>query len=351
MEGNNKNTIDLRVVKNLLFSKKVFFVKVWFFTILLAALWIFPKPRYYDATEVLAPEVTDAVGGGGLSSLASSFGVNLNMGSNQDAIYPSLYPDLISSKEFLVSLFDIPVQTLDGAIKCDLKTYLTKHQKDAFYNYPINWLKLKIKKWTSKPVTNVKNDAAAAVNPFMLGEQDMLITEMLEAMILCTVNKKTDVVTIRVRSQDPYVSATLTDTICKKLLSTIIDYRTSKARNDVTYYENLTSDAKNAYEESVAKYSKYCDKHKDVILQSYISERDKLENEMSMNYTTYQAMETQLQAAKAKLLERTPAFTILQGATVPIKPAGPKRVLFIIGMLFLSTIIASFWIARKELIG
>ena len=44
-------------------------------------------------------------------------------------------------------------------------------------------------------------------------------------------------------------------------------------------------------------------------------------------------MTTQYQAAKAKVQERTPAFTVIQGAAVPLKAAGPRRTIFVISML------------------
>jgi uncharacterized protein involved in exopolysaccharide biosynthesis len=53
---------------------------------------------------------------------------------------------------------------------------------------------------------------------------------------------------------------------------------------------------------------------------------------------------TQLEAAKAKVLERTPVFTVIKGADVPIKPAGPKRMLFVAGMLLLTFIGTSAYI-------
>ena len=57
---------------------------------------------------------------------------------------------------------------------------------------------------------------------------------------------------------------------------------------------------------------------------------------MQLKYNTYTTLMTQYQAAKAKVQERTPAFTLVQGAAVPIKPAGPKRMIFVIGMCVLA---------------
>ena len=60
-------------------------------------------------------------------------------------------------------------------------------------------------------------------------------------------------------------------------------------------------------------------------------------------------MMTQYQAAKAKVQERTPAFTIVKGAAVPVKASGPKRMIFVLSMLFLAFIATTLYIAKAEL--
>ena len=84
----------------------------------------------------------------------------------------------------------------------------------------------------------------------------------------------------------------------------------------------------------------------DVILESVRAKQNDLENDMQLKYNTYTTLMTQYQAARAKVQERTPAFTLVKGAAVPIKPAGPKRMLFVIGMCILATMITSLWLIR-----
>jgi uncharacterized protein involved in exopolysaccharide biosynthesis len=72
-----------------------------------------------------------------------------------------------------------------------------------------------------------------------------------------------------------------------------------------------------------------------------------MENDMQLKYNTYTTVQTQLQLAKAKVQEQTPAFTIIKGAEVPIKPAGPKRMLFLLAMMIVSTLVISGWILIK----
>ena len=55
---------------------------------------------------------------------------------------------------------------------------------------------------------------------------------------------------------------------------------------------------------------------------------------MQMQYNTYTAMNTQLEAARAKLRQYTPVFTMVKGADVPIKATSPKRMIFVAFCVF-----------------
>ena len=68
---------------------------------------------------------------------------------------------------------------------------------------------------------------------------------------------------------------------------------------------------------------------------------------MQLKYNNYNSICQQLLAAKAKVQERTPAFTTLQSASVPNKPSKPKRMLFVLAMLFLTFIITSIYSINK----
>lgn len=343
----NSTSIDLEKVFRILWGKKVAFIKIWIITFALSCFYILPKPRAYDAQVMLAPEASSSASAGGLSSIASSFGVNLDGVGGGDAIFPELYPDLMQSNDFIISLLETPVTTIDGDVSCTLQTFLQKHQKSAFYTKPFKWVKKQIKKLTSKPAA--PSAPGHKIDPFKMTREEMGLVKLMKNCISCYYNKKTGVITIKMRSQDPMVSATVAEAARIKLQDFIIDYRTRKAKVDVEYYEKLEKDAKKAYDIAVAKYSSYCDSHNDAFLQSAISERDKLENELSLKQTTLQTMETQLLASQAKLQERTPAFTTLQGASVPVKASSPKRMLFVAFMLFLVTACMSTWYARDEM--
>lgn len=346
-DKNTKDVIDLgKIVKVLWTKRRVFFI-LWPIVFVLSCIWILPQPRYYVCSLSMAPETTGENIDGGLSSIASNFGINLG-GANNDAIYPMLYPDLLTSNEFIVSLMDIQVTTEDGSISTDYYTYLTKHQKKNWLTYPFVKTMNSIKKFFSDK--NSGPSSNKGLNPFMLSEYDFAIVEKVKKSITCNVDKKTDVITLSVKDQDRVICAMLADSICHRLQDFITGYRTSKARIDVEHYKVLVDSTKLEYEEAVDAYSTFCDHNLNSVLQKTISRREKLENEVQFKLNAYTAMNAQLETMKAKLQEKTPVFTTLVSPTVPLKPAGPKRMMFVIGMLFLATIIASFWIARKSII-
>lgn len=347
----NKKIIDVEKLSKLVWGRKKLFMRTLPIAFVLSCVWIFPEPRYYTAEVSLAPETVSESGGGGLSAIAATFGMNLG-GAQNDAIYPLLYPELFESNKFVVSLFDIQVQTDDGEVNCDYYTYLKKHRKHNVLTHPFKKMKRSILGLfkTKKKVPSAGGDGSIKINPFYLSEEDDALVEGVKNSIVCAVDKKTDVTTIIVKDQDPLICATLADSVKERLQRFITDYRTSKARQDMAYYEKLTSAAWAEYNSAVKKYSDYCDSHQGVILQSYISERDALETEVSLKLNTYNAMRSQFETAKAKVQECTPAFTTLKSACVPIKPAGPKRMIFVVGMTFLTFLGTCLWICRHDLV-
>lgn len=345
-EQNKKDVIDLMEVYRLLVARKRVFFIVLPLVFVLSCVWILPQPRYYSCSVKLAPETAGEDVAGNLSSIASQFGVNLG-GSSQDAIYPLLYPELVASNEFIIGLLDIKVKTADGLVNTDYYTYMTKSQKQNPLTAPFRSVMGAVQKWFASDEETAGGSQGGRINAFRMSKKDYDLVGILKTKIVCDVDKKTEVISIAVQDQDPLVCAMMADSVRDHLQRFITSYRTNKARIDVEHYRTLAAKAKQEYDKSVQVYSAYCDANQDVTLQSFISKRDELENEMQLKFNTYSAMRTQLEGMNAKLQEKTPAFTTLQNATVPVKPAGPKRMIFVIGMCFFATFVTALWLSRK----
>ena len=332
-----------KIAKKLWLHRKTYY-KVLPATLIITYLLTVCVPRYYKCTVSLAPETNTPSMSGSLGSLASSFGLgSLAKMNSQDAIYAEIYPNVIGSKDFIAELMNIEVETKDKEVKCNYYTYLRDKQKAAWWNI----VKGTISEWI-KPTPKDTHSGNEKLDVLNLTKIQDDILGAAKGKIKCSYDKKTEIVSITVEDQDPLVCATMANATCKKLQDFIISYRTHKARIDYEYYKKLTSEAKDAYVKIRQQYMRYADANMDVTLTSFKAKEEDLENEMQLRYNIYTAMSTQLQAAQAKLQEATPAFTMIESASVPIKPAGPKRMIIAIIVMLLTFAGMSFYFLHRQ---
>lgn len=338
---NNNEQIDLKAVFHRIIEKKWKLAIIILLTIVISIAIILPIQRYYQSSVELAPELgIPNTGGGSLSDIASSMGINLGNGVITDAISPELYPDLMKSNTFVMQLINCKVKSNDGKIDTTYYQYLLKHQKYSPTEKFIGFIK---KAFATKKTNMI---VSHRINPFKLTKEQDDIFSSIKSNIKGSTDKKTNVITISVEDQDPLIAATMAENARKQLQAFITKYRTSKARNDVNYYAKLTMKAKADYEKVRREYAAYSDANTEVTLPSVQSKMEDIENDMQLKFNAYTALNSQLQSAEAKLQERTPAFTVLSSASVPIKPAGPKRMIFVLGMTFMATLISIVFFCR-----
>lgn len=328
--------------------KKLYY-KVLGITFIVSAIITLSIPNYYKCTVMLAPEIPGGnKGTSGLASLASSFGVNLG-GANAgaDAIMPNLYPDLMNSVAFRASLFPVKVQEEDGDTAMTYYDYLENYQKQPWWSAGMKAVGSGIS-YVISSLFGQEKKASDKVNPFRLTKDQMAIVETMQHKVVCDVDKKTFVITIDVTDQDPLIAATLADSVQTRLQDFITNYRTRKARIDLAYNQKLFREAQERYEKARQKSAAYSDANRHAIFAEKQSEQTKLENEMQLQYRAYSQVAAQLQLAEAKVQEETPAFTILQPATVPIKKAGPQRKRMCFVFLFLAFFATTLYVWNIE---
>ena len=107
MEEKNKKkqAVDIFVICNRIWKKKMLFCIVGVVSFVLACLWNLPAPRYYQCQVVLAPENTSG-SGGVMGNMAAMMGIDLNGNVAGDAIVPEIYPKVLQSNDFINSITD-----------------------------------------------------------------------------------------------------------------------------------------------------------------------------------------------------------------------------------------------------
>lgn len=336
-------TLNLgRIWQSLVKYRKLYF-KAIPSTIIVVWLLTLCYPDYYKCKVTLVPESSSSGSNfGALASLASSFGMNIGGANSKDAdaITPTLYPDLMKSLDFTTSLFDVRITTEEDSLEMSYYEYLRDYQRYPLWDEAMDAFWSLFEDNEKKPIKKV--------DPFHLTGEQRSVMGKIMSKVVCTVDNKTDIISIDVTDQDPLVAATVADSVRNRLQEALTEYRTKKARHDLEYVKTLHKEAKVNYERACDLYADFMDSNHDIVLESVRQKQEKLENEMQLRYNNYNALSAQLLAAMAKVQEDTPAFTTLERATVPLSIAGPQRKRIVIFSTFLVFLAITGWVLYKE---
>lgn len=292
----------------------------------------FSIPKEYTADKMLAPEQQQEGISGGLGSLANMAGLNLS--NSTDAIVPDLYPSVVESNDFIVNLLYTDVITQESDTMTYL-TYLLEHTKSPWWSEIGKGIKKVISSITASNEEPALN-SSARIDPTKMSKKEDKIVDYARNNIGCSISQLNNTINITVRAQDPVVAKIMTDVVTDNLQDFVILYRTSKVRGDYEYYKTIANDAYLKYLNAEKQYAQFCDSHSNATKQSYLSERDRLANDVQITLMAYTQMKQQEQMAEAKVRERTPAFTVIKQASVPNRHSSPRKVLILAGMIFLA---------------
>ena len=301
-------------------------------------------PKQYTVEVTLSPEMGNNKGGG-LSGLAASFlGSGVSMGDGTDALNASLSADIVSSTPFLLELSNMKVP-VSGSEKISLSSYLDE-ESSPWWSYVIGFPGMVIGGVKSLFIEDEDESIfldKASQGTIELSKKESQKIESLKKKIVASVDKKTSMTSVTATFQDSKVAAVVADSVVKKLQEYIIDYRTSKSKEDCLYLEKLFKERQQEYYVAQKKYADYMDSHDNIILQSVRTEQERLQNDMSLAYQVYSQVASQLQVARAKVQEEKPVFAVVEPAVVPLYPSGTSRKVYVLVFVFLSVCIVIFW--------
>lgn len=314
--------------------------------VVLGILIALGTPKQYTVSITLSPEMGSGKSGSGLASMAASF-LGGSIGSDSpDALNATLTPDIVTSTPFLLELFDARVVSQDKQIDTTFTAYLDE-QKSSWMGYVLKAPGMAISGIKSLFSEKKEKTETIQEGTIELNEEDAAKLEGLRQQIMADVDKKTAITTLSVTLQDPKVTATIADSVVSKLQQYITAYRTSKAKEDCQYLEKLYKERQQEYYDAQQRYARYVDANSNVVFQSTLAERERLQNDMNLAYQVYSQVAQQLQVARAKVQEEKPVFAVVEPAVVPLNPSGTSRKVIVLGFIFLAVAFTGAW----ELLG
>jgi uncharacterized protein involved in exopolysaccharide biosynthesis len=294
-------------------------------------------PNEYASQVQILPELSSKDGGGSLSSLkslAGLAGVDLGGMSATEAVRPDLYPNILQSTPFMMGVMNMKVYSSKYKQTMVMSKFLEENQKkelatrifgesedkdkDAFVIDP-----------KTIPIETIRLDK----------KQDLLIKE-LQKRVGATLDKKTGVISISAKMQDPVIAATIVRYAQDYLTNYVVNYRTEKTLKDIKFLGERVEEAKRRYDNALFSYSSYQDRNKALFLNIAKDEGKKLQYEVDLSYNLYSELVKQLEESKIKIHRETPIFKVLEPAQIPVKKSEPKRSVMVLGFAFLGLILS-----------
>lgn len=346
LDYDQEQEIGFGVFLRRLFKEWRIILKWCGYAALIGLVIAFSLHKKYTSFSEMAPEtVSMSNSGGSLSSLAGLAGISLGSLNNQEALFPDVYPDIVSSIPFVVDLFSTPLE------------FERKGKKYAmsYYEYNLDFVK---PTWMETVVRSpvlaiagikglfqkkVESEDIVPVDPSRLTYEQAEVVGMIRKDIVLSIDKKNSMVILTVQAEDPEVAGIVAQKVISNLQTYIANYRTKKARLDLEYYEQLYEEAKRNYYTAQQRYADHMDRNQGIIMQRAKAEQDRLQNEMSLAYQLYNSCAQQVQAAKAKVQQDTPVFTIIQPPQVPLR-GKPSRPTVLFAFILVGALLSCVWI-------
>ncbi len=345
----NESKMDVLGLLLLLWAKRKRLFINCLISFALAMVIAFSIPKEYTSTVVMAPEVSSTNSLGDLGEVASLAGFNLgNMAGGAEALYPELYPQIITSTPFLMGVLSATVETVGGD-SISVYDYLHKHTKKPWWSWLYSaTVRLFKKDSASEEGVGLNAAHAGSQQQYSLTKLQHSMLKKLEKCIEVDVDKGNSLVTVNVAMQDKRVAASVANIISEKLRNYIEEYRSAKARKELVFYEQQFEECKEKYMTAQSVYAEYANLHQNVVNKKYQVELLRLQNEMDLAYGRYSQMAQVLEMSRAKVQENTPVCVVIQPAYVPIKASSPKKIMMAALYVFLAFFGTSAWIIVKE---
>lgn len=343
---NKENEIDIVELLRILWTNKSKLIKWGVIGFVIGVIIAFSIPKQYDTVVKIAPESTSTSSNmGNMSALAGMVGINLGSGSSRDGVTHLIYPDLIKSTPFLLEFADI--QVVNNKNEMTFYQYITEEQKAAWWGHIIS-APFKFIGW-GIGLFKEEREKRTGIDIFRPTVEQKRYISTLRNNISVVADKKTRVITIGVRMQNPYISAIIADSLMSKLQAYMTDYKTNKARKDLLVKGKMLDEAKQSYYLADDALAEGMDINRNITTKRGQVKINRLSDEKELAFTVYKQVATEVEVAKMKLQDETPIAAIIEPASVATRASSPSKGLIAIAFAFLGgTIMAGILLFKQK---
>ncbi len=342
-----EDEIDLvELAKTLWNGKRTIIIATVVFAVLGLAVALL-TPKEFTATSTMIPQTSQGSSKlGGISSLASLAGFNINMSAGGE-ISPLIYPLIIQSSPFQLELMNTKYHFPDVEEPVSLFAYYTEIKKPSALTT--------VKKYTiglpgvlRKSITSNEPEFSSSGEIPQLTREQNRIKELLTQNIILDFSDKDGYMTLSTTLHDPVVAAEVTEKAQGMLQKYITDLKVEKAAAKLEFIENRFTEKKKEFEYSLSTLAAFRDRNKNVTSALAQTEENQLENAYQLAFNVYSELAKQMEQARIQVKEDTPVFSIIQPVMVPLERSKPKRAMILFTWTFLGVVAGAGLVFGKK---
>ena len=344
-----EDSIDIIGLLKTLWTGKKLIVKTTILFFIIGCIVALLSPVVYTAQTTFVPQVSEdqmSSSKGGLGSLASLAGINLNSEVSSDSyLSPLLYSKLAESEEFSFKIINEEIVNLNGD-KLTIKEYLILEYSSFNFN-PIGL----IKKYTTglfiyDETKKNSDDVFKGFN--FLSEEDFDLVTSFKENFTISLNEKEGYIMVVATDKSAFISTQLVEKITKNLQSKIIELRTNKIKERLAYSKEQYEIKQGEFDLLQKKLAEFKDSNKNISTARFMSELQKLESEYQLQQNILINLASEYNNNKIKLNKDTPIFSVIDEVSVPNERSKPKRSLIALIYLFLGVVVSAVYLLAKE---
>jgi capsular polysaccharide biosynthesis protein len=355
MNEENKNNpaveedeIDIiALAKNIWESRKFIIKTVIIFAIIGVAVALL-SPTQYTASTKMVPQVSGGSSRmGGLSSLASMAGVNLNLNQESSELLPQTYPQILQSVPFQLKLMQSKFIFSEIEQPVSLFEYYTEYSKPGVlsvikkYTLGLPGVISKAIKGEEKTTSHTSRKNGETIN---LTKEQEQVRKIISNNISLEINDKDGFVQLSSSFHEAELSAQVAQKAQELLQHYITGFKIEKATERLDFIEERYQEKKKEFQEAQATLAAFRDRNKNVTSAMALTQQERLQNEYQLAFEVYSSLAQQLEQARIKVKEDTPVFSVIQPVTVPQESTKPKRKIILIIWIFLGGVVSIGWI-------
>ncbi len=348
----DSNEIDLIALAKTLWNNRWRIIRIEIVFIAFGLfIALFSKKEYTASTSIVPQTSSPTAKMGGLSSLASLAGFNLDMNMGGIDISPILYPQIVQSISFQLEIMNSQYKFEE----IDYQVSLFEYYMDYYKPGVIEWMKEYTIGLPGLILKTIRNKQASTLPvtdtlPIRISTDQETVRKLIEEQLTITVNENEGYITLNSRFHQSELSAQIAQKAQSLLQNYITRFKIEKAKSQYFFIHERYLETKQEFELAQTHLANFRDANKNISSALVQTELEQLRNEYTIAFEVYSELSKQLEQARIKMKEDTPVFAVIEEVSVPVEKSKPKRLMILVIWTVFGACIGVGWIFGRNFI-